>query len=89
MAQSVPNFSSMLRKENRKPPSSLPSTLEMDPLAKCWSKVNEVLLNSRGSKSVATRKKRVDGKEELYEYGGIERVCMLDFIHVFMIFHTT
>ncbi|BFG37535.1 hypothetical protein CerSpe_238090 [Prunus speciosa] len=53
MAQSMPSFSTMLRKENHKPPSSLPSTLEMDSPAKCWSKANGVLSNSRGSKLVA------------------------------------
>ncbi|XP_062107398.1 uncharacterized protein LOC133818510 [Humulus lupulus] len=51
VAQSVPDFSAVLRKENRKP-SNLPPTMEMTPPGKTWSKVgSKVLANSRGSKS--------------------------------------
>ncbi|KAF4363288.1 hypothetical protein CsatB_027192 [Cannabis sativa] len=51
VAQSVPDFSAVLRKENRKP-SNLPPTMEMTPPGKTWSKVgSKVLTNSRGSKS--------------------------------------
>ncbi|CAB4273594.1 unnamed protein product [Prunus armeniaca] len=58
VAQSVPDFSAVLRKENRKPPTRLPSTLEMTPPAKSWSKANGVLSNSRGSKSASAGEKR-------------------------------
>lgn len=54
LAQSVPDFSAALRKENRKPPAStnLPPLMEMTPPGKNWSKVSsKVLANSRGSKS--------------------------------------
>ncbi|CAB4295533.1 unnamed protein product [Prunus armeniaca] len=54
----MPNFSVVLRKENRKPSSRLSSTLEMTSLAKCWSKANGVLSNSRGSKLSTAREKR-------------------------------
>ncbi|KAL6283648.1 hypothetical protein ACE6H2_014577 [Prunus campanulata] len=54
----MPDFSAVLRKENRKPSSRLPSTLEMTPPAKCWSKANGVLSNSRGSKSGTAREKK-------------------------------
>ncbi|KAB1211214.1 hypothetical protein CJ030_MR6G021596 [Morella rubra] len=58
LAQSVPDFSATLRKENRKPVIPLPSMLEMTPPSKSWSKVNGVLSNSKGSKSANAGEKR-------------------------------
>ncbi|CAN6570175.1 unnamed protein product [Malus baccata var. baccata] len=59
LAQSVPDFSAVLRKENRKPPSRLPSMQEMTPPAKSSAKAaNGVLSNSRGSKSASAGEKR-------------------------------
>ncbi|KAJ8761197.1 hypothetical protein K2173_001253 [Erythroxylum novogranatense] len=56
LAQSVPDFSATLRKENRKPP------LELTPPSKNSSKVKGILSNSRGSKSANTgEKKNVNG----------------------------
>lgn len=56
LAQSVPDFSATLRKENRKPPAP---TLELTPpAAKQWSKTSGVLSNSRGSKSANAGEKR-------------------------------
>ncbi|KAJ4824971.1 hypothetical protein Tsubulata_046611 [Turnera subulata] len=52
LAQSVPDFSATLRKENRKP------VQELTPPSKNWSKVNGVLSNSRGSKSAGAGEKR-------------------------------
>ncbi|KAI3430015.1 uncharacterized protein J3R85_008283, partial [Psidium guajava] len=51
LAQSVPDFSSVLRKENRKPPA-LPSLAETTPPSKSWSKAGGGGSNARGSKSV-------------------------------------
>ncbi|KAM2256797.1 hypothetical protein COP1_047168 [Malus domestica] len=59
LAQSVPDFSAVLRKENRKPPSRLPSMQEMTPPAKSWAKAADgILSNSRGSKSAIAGEKR-------------------------------
>ncbi|KDP32967.1 hypothetical protein JCGZ_12998 [Jatropha curcas] len=52
LAQSVPDFSATLRKENRKPP------LELTPPSKNWAKVNGILSNSRGSKSASAGEKK-------------------------------
>ncbi|XVF71618.1 hypothetical protein PTKIN_Ptkin12aG0053400 [Pterospermum kingtungense] len=56
LAQSVPDFSATLRKENRKPPVS--AGFELTPPGKNWSKGNGVLSNSRGSKSVNSGEKK-------------------------------
>ncbi|KAL5538826.1 hypothetical protein UlMin_042755 [Ulmus minor] len=61
LAQSVPDFSAALRKENRKPSTALPSLLEMTPPSKNWSKVNRTLSNARGSKSASASDKRNNG----------------------------
>jgi|UniRef100_A0A2N9IZH1 hypothetical protein len=61
LAQSVPDFSATLRKENRKPVNTLPPMLEMTPPSKNWSRVNGVLSNSRGSKSANAGEKRGAG----------------------------
>jgi hypothetical protein len=58
LAQSVPDFSAALRKENRKPVTTLPSLLEMTPPSKNWSRVNGVLSSARGSKSANAGEKR-------------------------------
>ncbi|KAK4284207.1 hypothetical protein QN277_001069 [Acacia crassicarpa] len=62
LAQSVPDFSAALRKENRKPTNTLPSLPEMTPPAKSFSKGNNgVLSNSRGSKSASAGEKKGGG----------------------------
>ncbi|XP_009357565.1 uncharacterized protein LOC103948279 [Pyrus x bretschneideri] len=59
LAQSVPSFSAVLRKENRNPPSRLPSMQEMTMPAKSLAKAAYgILSNSRGSKSVSAGEKR-------------------------------
>lgn len=61
VAQSVPDFSAALRKENRKPPAAaLPPVMEMTPPGKTWGKnnVGQGLSNSRGSKSASAGEKR-------------------------------
>ncbi|XP_022728380.1 uncharacterized protein LOC111283948 [Durio zibethinus] len=55
LAQSVPDFSATLRKENRKP---VTSGIELTPPGKNWSKGNGVLSNSRGSKSANAGEKK-------------------------------
>ncbi|XP_022770052.1 uncharacterized protein LOC111313648 [Durio zibethinus] len=56
LAQSVPDFSATLRKENRKPPVN--DGIELTPPGKNWSKGNGVLSNSRGSKSANAGEKK-------------------------------
>ncbi|KAM1659986.1 hypothetical protein ACFXTH_002890 [Malus domestica] len=52
LAQSMPDFSTVLLKKNHKPSSRLPSMQEITPPAKSWVKeADGVLSNSRGSKS--------------------------------------
>ncbi|XP_020239257.1 uncharacterized protein LOC109818237 [Cajanus cajan] len=59
LAQSVPDFSAALRKENRKPVNTLPSRMEtMTPPSKSG---NGVALSSRGSKSVSGGDKKKGG----------------------------
>ncbi|XVF20777.1 hypothetical protein REPUB_Repub12eG0032600 [Reevesia pubescens] len=64
LAQSVPDFSATLRKENRKPP--ITSGIELTPPApgKSWSKGNGAasLSNSRGSKSANAGEKKGQGR---------------------------
>ncbi|GLT34050.1 hypothetical protein SLA2020_085960 [Shorea laevis] len=55
LAQSVPDFSAALRKENRKPATG---ALELTPPSKNWSKVRGMLSNSRGSKSANAGEKK-------------------------------
>ncbi|KAM1201974.1 hypothetical protein ACFX2J_017983 [Malus domestica] len=53
------DFSVVLRKENHKPSSRLPSMQEITSPAKSWAKeVDGALSNSRGSKSAIAGKKR-------------------------------
>ncbi|XP_061349405.1 uncharacterized protein LOC133294689 [Gastrolobium bilobum] len=66
IAQSVPDFSATLRKENRKPVNTtLPSMMEMTPppskTKSFFSKGNGVLSSSRGSKSASAGEKKKDG----------------------------
>lgn len=61
LAQSVPDFSAALRKENRKPITALPPMLEMTPPLKNRSKANGIVSNSRGSKSANAGDKRGNG----------------------------
>ncbi|OWM84653.1 hypothetical protein CDL15_Pgr027440 [Punica granatum] len=58
LAQSVPDFSSALRKENRKPPSRV---YELTPPSKSWSRVNSAGTNPRGSKSASGVEKKSGG----------------------------
>lgn len=60
LAQSVPDFSSVIRKENRKPMNALPPLLEMTPPSKNWPKVNAVASSGsgRGSKSANAGEKK-------------------------------
>ncbi|KAK4767642.1 hypothetical protein SAY87_024200 [Trapa incisa] len=58
LTQSVPDFSSIIRKENRKPVNALPPLLEMTPPTKNWTKVNHVGSSVRGSKSVNAGEKK-------------------------------
>ncbi|KAJ1412741.1 hypothetical protein SESBI_20175 [Sesbania bispinosa] len=61
VAQSVPDFSAALRKENRKPMNRLPSMMELTPPSKSFSKGNGVLSSSRGSKSESAGEKKKGG----------------------------
>ncbi|KAJ7971233.1 Homeobox Hox-B3-like protein, partial [Quillaja saponaria] len=61
LAQSVPDFSAALRKENRKPVNTLPPLIETTPPSKTWSKSNGILSNSRGSKSANAGEKKGGG----------------------------
>ncbi|CAJ2666007.1 unnamed protein product [Trifolium pratense] len=61
VAQSVPDFSAVLRKENRKPSNYLPPVMEMmtPPSKSSFSKdYNEVVSSSRGSKSDSAGEKK-------------------------------
>ncbi|XP_044467951.1 uncharacterized protein LOC123197674 [Mangifera indica] len=69
LAQSVPDFSATLRKENRKPVTSTP---ELTPPAKNWSRMNGNLSNSRGSKSANAGEKR--GVMTRKSYASIEEL---------------
>lgn len=69
LAQSVPDFSATLRKENRKPASG---ALELTPPAKNWSKTNGNLSNSRGSKSANAGEKK--GMMARKSYASIEEL---------------
>ncbi|XP_061347093.1 uncharacterized protein LOC133292661 [Gastrolobium bilobum] len=61
LAQSVPDFSAALRKENRKPVNMLPTVMELTPPSKSFSKGCGVLSSSRGSKSANAGEKRRGG----------------------------
>ncbi|KAF7811270.1 uncharacterized protein G2W53_032246 [Senna tora] len=65
VAQSVPDFSAALRKENRRPPPGNalpPPAAEMTPPGKSFSKGSYgVLSNSRGSKSASAGEKKKGG----------------------------
>ncbi|XP_042499743.1 uncharacterized protein LOC122077918 [Macadamia integrifolia] len=63
VAQSVPDFSAVLRKENRRPPSSiaLPSMLEMTPRPSKTSKLSAFSSKQGGSKSANAGEKRGGG----------------------------
>ncbi|KAM1036729.1 hypothetical protein ACFX2I_031565 [Malus domestica] len=59
LAQSVPNFSAVLRKENRKPPSRFPLMQEMTMPTRSLAKATYgILSNSIGSKSVSAGEER-------------------------------
>lgn len=58
LSQSVPDFSAVLRKENRKPANRLPALLEMTPPGTKSSKMYSVAAKSGGSKSTSAGEKR-------------------------------
>ncbi|MED6169426.1 hypothetical protein PIB30_021227 [Stylosanthes scabra] len=62
LAQSVPDFSAVLRKENRKPVNALPSVMELTPPSKSYySKGGVLSSSSRGSKSANAGEKKKGG----------------------------
>ncbi|KAF5737739.1 hypothetical protein HS088_TW13G00628 [Tripterygium wilfordii] len=58
LAQSVPDFSAVIRKENRKPPSSMLELTPPPPSSKNWAKGGRTLSSSRGSKSANAGEKK-------------------------------
>ncbi|CAK9317873.1 unnamed protein product [Citrullus colocynthis] len=76
VAQSVPDFSAALRKENRKPPPGLSPVMEMTPPGKTWGKnIGGLLTNSRGSKSASAGEKRGGGLTAVRKsYAGFEEL---------------
>lgn len=73
VAQSVPDFSAALRKENRRPGTTLPSLLEMTPPP---SKASKTGAGSRlgGSKSVNAVEKRIGGVMARKSYASVEEL---------------
>uniref|UniRef100_A0A9I9DU03 Uncharacterized protein n=1 Tax=Cucumis melo TaxID=3656 RepID=A0A9I9DU03_CUCME len=77
VAQSVPDFSAVLRKENRKPPPGMLSpVMEMTPPGKTWGKnMGGLSTNSRGSKSASAGEKRGGGLTTVRKsYAGFEEL---------------
>ncbi|KAG7036757.1 hypothetical protein SDJN02_00377, partial [Cucurbita argyrosperma subsp. argyrosperma] len=77
VAQSVPDFSAVLRKENRRPPPGLSPVMEMTPPGKTWGKNNigGISANSRGSKSASAGEKRGGGLAAARKsYAGFEEL---------------
>lgn len=79
VAQSVPDFSAALRKENRRPPPGLSPVMEMTPPGKTWGKnIGGLSANSRGSKSASAGEKRGGAGGGLAEarrsYSGFEEL---------------
>ncbi|XP_022998093.1 uncharacterized protein LOC111492844 [Cucurbita maxima] len=77
VAQSVPDFSSVLRKENKRPPPGLSPVMEMTPPGKTWGKNNigGISANSRGSKSASAGEKRGGGLAAARKsYAGFEEL---------------
>ncbi|OAY57090.1 uncharacterized protein LOC110609719 [Manihot esculenta] len=70
LAQSVPDFSATLRKENRKPPP------QWTPPSKNLSNVNGILSNCRGSKSASAgeKKNRNGGLMSRKSYASVEEL---------------
>lgn len=58
LTQSVPDFSSFTRKENRKPVNALPPLLELTPPSKNLPKADAVSSSARGSKSANMGEKK-------------------------------
>lgn len=58
LAQSVPDFSSVIRKENKKPVNAPHPLLEMTPTSKNWPTVNTAASSTRGSKSANAGEKK-------------------------------
>lgn len=73
LTQSVPDFSSIIRKENRKPMNNLPPLLEMTPPSKNWTKVNSIGSSARGTKSANAGEKN-GGMMVRKSYACIEEV---------------
>ncbi|XVE72086.1 hypothetical protein DITRI_Ditri11bG0010700 [Diplodiscus trichospermus] len=72
LAQSVPDFSATLRKENRKPPVA--TGIELTPPGKNWSKGNGMLSNSRGSKSANAGEKKGSLMMARKSYANVEEL---------------
>lgn len=77
LAQSVPDFSAALRKENRKPAATLPAVLETTPPLKKGSKASGISSNSRGSKSANAGDKKSNnggGLKARKSYANVEEL---------------
>ncbi|KAF8010202.1 hypothetical protein BT93_J0976 [Corymbia citriodora subsp. variegata] len=75
LAQSVPDFSAALRKENRKPTAPLPSLAEITPPSKSWSKAGGGGgSNARGSKSVGAAAEKKGGLMARKSYASMEEL---------------
>ncbi|XP_043695831.1 uncharacterized protein LOC122646348 [Telopea speciosissima] len=76
VARSVPDFSAVLRKENRKPPSStaLPSMLEMTPPPSKVSKFSTFSSKQVGSKSANAGEKRGGGVMMRKSYASVDEL---------------
>ncbi|KAG6581162.1 hypothetical protein SDJN03_21164, partial [Cucurbita argyrosperma subsp. sororia] len=76
VAQSVPDFSAVLRKENRKPQPGLSPVMEMTPPGKTPGKnIAGLSANSKGSKSASAGGKRVGRLTDVRKsYAGFEEV---------------
>ncbi|KAF8399100.1 hypothetical protein HHK36_014966 [Tetracentron sinense] len=73
VAQSVPDFSAALRKENRRPVSALPSMLEMTPPTSKYMK-GGVMSKLGGSKSANAGEKRGGGVMTRKSYASVEEL---------------
>ncbi|XP_059293332.1 uncharacterized protein LOC132046650 [Lycium ferocissimum] len=74
LAQSVPDFSSALRKENRKPPPSMLPSLKEKSATPPPSKSGKFYGNIGGSKSVNSGEKRTGGMMTRKSYANVEEL---------------
>ncbi|XP_052196197.1 uncharacterized protein LOC127803765 [Diospyros lotus] len=79
LAQSVPDFSAALRKENRKPANALPPMMEKSLTPPAALKNAKLYAKSGGSKSANLAEKRTGGlmARKSYAYAGIEELKQL------------